>query len=99
MWGVLGTVYLGVKLAVPTGQQLLKLDSLKEPPDSDNMVHLAGDQHGLTIWFSGLRQAGDFIVHWSSRNFTGENIPISLLQPPGQYIAIRPDDMLSVQEC
>jgi hypothetical protein len=26
-------------------------------------------------------------------------IPVRLLQTPGQYVAVRPDDMLSVQEC
>jgi hypothetical protein len=31
-------------------------------------------------------------------NLPRENIPIHPIQPPGQYIAIRPDDMLSVQE-
>jgi hypothetical protein len=63
------------------------------------MVHLAEDKHGVTIWFSGPRQAGFFIVHWSSGIYPGGKVPIRPLQPPGQYVAIRPDDMLSVQEC
>jgi hypothetical protein len=96
MWGVSWKAVLGVKLAVPTGQQLQMLNFLKESPDADHIVHLEGNQHGLSIWFSGPRQAGDLIVHWSSGAYPGEEIQISPLQPPGQYIAIRPDDMLSV---
>ena len=99
MWGVSGKVVLGVTLDVPVEQQLQLLYFLKESPDAENMVHLAGNKRGLSIWFSGPRQAGDFIVHWSSGTFPGGNVPICPLQPPGQYVAIRPDDMLSVQEC
>ena len=99
MWGVSGKVILGVKLAVPPGQrQLQLLDFLKESPGADHIVYLEGNQQGLSIWFSGPRQAGDFIIHWNSAAHPGEKIQISPLQPPDQYIAIRPDDMLSVQE-
>ncbi len=98
MWGVSGKVILGVKLAVTPGQRQLQiLDFRKESPDADHIVHLEGNQQGLSIWFSGLRQAGDFIVHWNSAAHPGEKIQICPLRPPDQYIAIRPDDMLSVQ--
>jgi hypothetical protein len=96
MWGVSGEVILGVRLDIHVEQQQTLLDFLKGSPDADNIVHLAGNKHELTIWFSGPRQAGDFIAHWSSG--TGMNIPIHPIRPPGKYIAIRPDDMLSVQE-
>ena len=52
MWGVSGKVILGVKLAVPPGQQQLQmLDFLKESPDVDHIVHFEGNQQGLSIWF------------------------------------------------
>jgi hypothetical protein len=84
--GVSGKVVLGVKLDIQFEQQPRLLDFLKGSPDADNIVHLAGDQHGLSIWFSGPHQAGDFIVHWSSGTCLGGNIPIHPIQPPGQYI-------------
>jgi hypothetical protein len=98
MWGVSGKVVLGVKLDIQIEQQPLLLDLLRGSPDVDNMVHLTGDKHGLSIWFSDPRQAGDFIVHWSSGTHSGGEIPIHPIQPPGQHIAIRPDDTSSVQE-
>jgi hypothetical protein len=71
MWGVSGSVVLDFKLEIPAEQQLQLLDFLKGLPDAENMVHLAGIRHGLTIWFSGPRQAGDFIIHWCSTTYSG----------------------------
>ena len=74
------------------------LGLLAELKTTEHIVHLEGDEGGLTAWFSGPRQAGDFIAYWSSVVHAEENTPIRPLHPPGKYIAIRPDDMLSVQE-
>jgi hypothetical protein len=74
------------------------LDFLSTLHTTEHVVYLSGDSDGLSLWFSGPRQAGDFIAHWSSTIYPMVNIPLRPLLPPGQYIAIRPDDMLSVQE-
>ena len=98
MWGVSGKVTLGVKISVTADQQLMVLELLKSLPAAEHIVHIAGNESGLLAWFSGPRQAGDFISHWSSAAYLKERPAIYPLQPPGRYVAIRPDDMLSVQE-
>ena len=99
MWGVLGTVILGAKtIEVPVDQRLEVLEFLKGIHEADTIVHLSGDEQGVSLWFSGPRQASDFVVRWISIADPITSAPIRPLKPPGQYIAIRPDDMLSVQE-
>ena len=98
MWGVSGPVVLGAKIEVPVAQQLTVLDFLKGMHEADTIVHLSGDEQGVSIWFSGPRQAGDFVLRWNSTADPVTSAPIRPLKPPGQYVAIRPDDMLSVQE-
>ena len=90
---------LGVKVVAVAERQVAMLGLLKELT-AEHIVHLEGDEGGLTAWFCGPRQAGDFIAYWSSAVYAEENLntPIRPLDPPGKYIAIRPDDMLSVQE-
>ena len=67
-------------------------------PLSENIVHLEGSHTGVTMWFSGPRQAGDFIAYWCSTDHPLRSLSLKALQPPGQYVAIRPDDILAVQE-
>ncbi len=98
MWGVSGTVILGAKIEVPVDQQLALLEFLEGIHEAKSIVHLSGDKQGVSIWFSGPRQAGDFVVCWKSITDPITSAPIRPLKPPGQYIAIRPDDILSVQE-
>ena len=98
MWGVSGTVILGAKIEVPVGQQLALLEFRKGIHEADTIVHLSGDEQGVSIWFSGPHQAGDFFVCWKSIADPVTSALIWPLQPPGQYVAIRPDDMLLVQE-
>ena len=98
MWGVSGKVILGVRIAVVAERHVAMLGLLAELKTTEHIVHLEGDEGGLTAWFSGPRQAGDFIAYWSSVVHAEANAPIRPLHPPGKYIAIRPDDMLSVQE-
>ncbi len=94
MWGISGKVVLGVQLDIPVEQQLLMLDFRKGLSDAGNMVHLAAGDHELSLWFSGPNQANDFIVHWCSGTYPGGRVLILPLPPPGQYVAIRPDERL-----
>jgi hypothetical protein len=67
MWGVSGKVVLGVRITKAADQlQTAMLKLLQDLEVAEDIVHLAGDEQGLTAWFSGPRQAGDFIAHWSS---------------------------------
>ena len=65
MWGVSGKVVLGAIIVVPAEQQLEMLEALKGLPEAETLalpetiVHLSGNTQGLTVWFSGPRQAGD----------------------------------------
>ncbi len=61
MWGVLGTVNIGAKIEVPVEQQAV-LEFLAGIHEAKTIVHLSGDEQGVSIWFSGPRQAGDFVV-------------------------------------
>jgi hypothetical protein len=98
MWGVSGRVILGVRIAAAPELQVTKLELLKDLPVAEHIVHLEGDEQGFSAWFSGPHQAGDFIAYWNSVVYPEEGTPIYPLQAPGTYVAIRPDDMLSVQE-
>jgi len=98
MWGVSGKVILGVKITIAPQQHVAMLELLKGLQVAEHIVHLEGDGMGLSVWFSGPRQAGDFIAHWTSEIYPREQAQICPLQAPGKYVAIRPDDMLSVQE-
>ena len=98
MWAVSGKVVLGVCIKLQAEQQLAVLKLLRTLPTTDEIVYLSGSDNGLSLWFSGHRQAGDFITHWSSTLYPTERTPIHPLLPSEQNVAIRPDDMLSVQE-
>jgi hypothetical protein len=98
MWGVSGTVISGVKIEILAEKQLVMLDFLSTLQTTENTVYLSGDGEGLSIWLGGPRQAGNLITHWSSTVYPNTSIPMRPLLLPGQYNAIRPDDMLSAQE-
>ncbi len=66
--------------------------------EEETIVHLSCDEQRVSIWFSGPRQAGDFVVHWKSIADPVTSAPIRPLQPTGQYVAICPDDMFSIQK-
>ena len=59
---------------------------------------MEGRKTGLTLWFSGPRQAGNFVAHCCSDGHPLRSIRLEVLPPQGQYIATRPDDILAVQE-
>ena len=40
----------------------------------------------------------DFIDSWCSTDHPLRSLPLKNLEPPGQYVATRPDDMLAIQE-
>ena len=67
-------------------------------PPSEDIVRIEGGLTGITLWFSGPRQAGDFILYWCLADHPLRNRPLKALEPLGQYVATRPDDMLAVQE-
>jgi hypothetical protein len=66
MWGVSGTVILGAKIEIPVDQQLALLEFLEGIHEVKSIVHLSGDKQGVSLWFSGPRQACDFVVRWKS---------------------------------
>jgi hypothetical protein len=90
-------VVLGVYIEIQAGQQAM-LEFLRTLPTTAEVVYLSGNDNGLSLWFSGPRQAGDYITHWSSTVYPTKRTPLHPLLPPEQYVAIRSDDMLSVQE-
>jgi hypothetical protein len=58
---------------------------------------MPGKVESIKFGFSGPRQAGDFVAPW----FSHAHLPLKVLQPLSQYIAIRQfrlDAILSVQE-
>ncbi len=81
MWGVSGTVILGVKIEVLAEQQLAMLDFLIKLQNAEKIVYLSGDGEGLSAWFSRPHHAGDSIAHWSSAVYPGAKIPIHPLLP------------------
>ncbi len=93
MWGVSGTVVLGVYIEIQAGQQAM-LELLRTLPTTAEVVYLSGNDNGLSLWFSGPRQARYFITHWSSTVYPTKQTPLHPLLPPEQCVMIRPNDML-----
>ena len=79
-------------------QHVVILNRIRVMPASEDIVHIEGGPTGVTMWFSGPRQAGDFIHHWCSTDHPLRSLPLKAFEPPGKYVATRPDDMLAVQE-
>ena len=59
---------------------------------------IEGRSTGLTLWFSGPRQVGTFVAECCSGARPLGTSPLRMLQPRSQYVALRPDDILAVQE-
>jgi hypothetical protein len=53
--GVSRKVTLGVRIIVAAEKQLMIPEHLKSLLVAENIVHLAGDELGLSAWFSGQR--------------------------------------------
>ncbi len=98
MWGVSGTVVLGVQLEIEAEKHLQMLEHLGTMETANDVVHLEGRSTGLTLWFSGPRQAGTFVADCCSGARPLGTTPLRMLQPRSQYVALRPDDILAVQE-
>ena len=98
MWGISGTVILGAQIQVRADRQGTTVVLLRSVQGVDDIVYLTGSPNGLTLWFKGPRAAGDFISHWCARTGSADYTSILPLRPPGHYVAIRPDDILAVQE-
>jgi hypothetical protein len=98
MWGMSGKIVLGVCIEFQAGKHLAMIEFLRTLPTIEEVVYLSGIENGLSLWFSGPRQAGDFITHWSSTVYPTERTPLHPLLPPEQYVPICPDNMLSVRE-
>ncbi len=96
MWGFSGTVILGMHLAADADQHVVALNHIRDMPPSEDIVRIEGGLTGPTLWFSGPHQAGDFILYWCSADHPLRNLPLKALEPLGQYVATRPDDMLTV---
>ena len=98
MWGISGKVILGISIAIDVSAYEPTLKILRRWPVADEIVCVEGNGDSITFWFSGPRQAGDFVAYWCLHAHSLRHLPLKVLQPQSQYIAIRPDDMLSVQE-
>jgi hypothetical protein len=89
---------LGVQLDIEAEKHLQILEHLGTMETANDIVHLEGGSTGLTLWFSGPRQAGTFVADCCSGARPLGATPLRMLQPRSQYVALRPDDILAVQE-
>ena len=94
--GGLGVGYTGVRLEIEAGNHLQVLELLGIMAIADDIVHLEGTGTGLTLWFSGPRQAGTFVASCCSEAHPFGSASLWMLQPLSQYVALRPDDILAV---
>jgi hypothetical protein len=76
--------------------QIMK--NLGNTPAAEDIVYMEGRHTGLTLWFSGPRQARSFVAHSCSGEHPLRDIQLEVLLPKGQCVARRPDDILAVQE-
>jgi hypothetical protein len=98
MWGLQGTVPLGIQLMIATSAQTKLLEFLHALPQSQTVVRILGGPDDLQLWFRGPRSLGDFLHQWCSVGHAWTNLGLQILSSPQQYVAIVPDDMLAVQE-
>jgi hypothetical protein len=98
MWGISGKVILGVSLAIDVPAYEPTLGILCSWPVMEEIVCVEDKVDSIMFWFSGPRQAGDFVAHWCSHAHSLCHLLLKVLQPLSQYIAILQDDMLSVQD-
>ena len=74
------------------------MENLGTMGSANDLVYLDGRSAGLTLWFSGPRQAGTFVADCCSGAHPFGTTLLQMLQPQSQYVALRPDDILAVQE-
>ena len=74
------------------------LEHLGTIESANDILHLHGRSAGLTLWFSGPRQAGTFVADCCAGAHPFGTTLLRMLQPQSQYVALRPDDILAVQE-
>ncbi len=74
------------------------IEILRSWPVADDIVCVEGKADSFTLWVSSPRQVGDSVAHRCSHAHSLRYLPLKVLQPLSQYIAIRLDDLLSVQE-
>jgi hypothetical protein len=98
MWALSGTVFLGVRILMSAEKQMEMLVMLRSVEGVEDIAHLSGCSHGLTLWFTGPRKAGDFISRRCAKAGSEGCISIPPPKPSGQYVAIRPNGILAAQE-
>ena len=98
MWGVSGSVKLGVSIAVTSDSQCAFLEFLSTIDEVEAVQKLVGDSSGIQLWFRGPRPLGDFLARWCALAHAWKYASLHTLAPEVPYIAIVPDDMLAVQE-
>ena len=74
------------------------LEHLGTMQTANDIVHLERRSAGLTVWFSGPRQAGTFVADCCAGAHPFGTTLLRMLQPQSQYAALRSDDILAVQE-
>ena len=84
IWGISGTVILGMHLATlaEADQHIATLNHIRDMQASEDIVHIEGGHTGVSMWFSGPRQAGDFIAYGCAADHPLHNLPLTALEPP-----------------
>jgi len=88
MWGVSGQVILGVHMTINMEQHVHTLENLYNMSTAEDIVYMEGKSTGLTLWFSGTRQARNFVAHCCSDGHPLRSIRLEVLPPQGQYIVL-----------
>ena len=98
MWGVSGPVALGVGIWTSGAENQAVLEFLSKLSSTGDVQRLIGRPSEIQLWFRGPRPLGDFLLQWCTISHRWRHLRLRTLNPPGQYLAILPDDMLAVQE-
>jgi len=98
MWGMAGTVMLGVSLGTPEWTWEEVLVQTTTLPAANHIQRVIGAAGELQFWFRGPRLLGDFLLQWCQDEDRRGKVKLQLLAPSGKYVAVVADDMLAVQE-
>ncbi len=96
MFAISGKVATGVRLG-SEAQVYRVIAILGELPAAEEAVQLINTSNGLQVWFRGPQLLGNFLTAWCAHGHN-QNITTVTLYPHSTYVAITPDDMLTVQE-
>ena len=96
MFELSGKVAVGVRLGEHEQEELV-LTTLTRLPAVEKAVKLCGASAGLQIWFRGPQALGDFLVAWCALA-ESRSISMTTLCTCHEYLAVTPEDMLSIQE-